>query len=146
MNYSTAIFLISDKCRAVMVTYETDTPPNGNKIDAKRTLFKTLDPKIKVNDFVVVGTDTRHHMTVCKVVEVDVEPDFDSSDEVKWIVGVVDTADATEVKRQEDEAIVKIKSAEKRRKRRQLRDDLIADAEADLKALPIYTAESAEQK
>lgn len=91
MNYTTAIFLISDQARAVNVTYESDD-------DAPRTMFKTLDPNIKVDDFVTVPTDTRHHMTVCKVVEVDVEPDLETSKEMKWIVGVVGTADFDQIK------------------------------------------------
>lgn len=135
MNYSTAIFLISDVARAVLVSYET--PAQGH--EAETTMFKTLDPDIKIDDYVVVATDTRHHMTVCKVIETDIDVDFDMSSEVKWIIGVVNTADADEIKRQEDDAILKIKSAEKRRKRDELRDALINDAGADLKALPIYS-------
>lgn len=137
MNYSTAIFLISDKARAIMATYESYD-------DAPRTMFKTLDPKIAVDDYVLVPTTTRHHMTVCKVVEVDVEPDFDAADEVQWIIGTVNTKDFNDLKAQEGDAITKIKSAEKRKKREELRKALIADAEDDLKALPIYTAESKE--
>ena len=132
MNYSMAIFLISDKARAVEVTYEEgDNPP--------RTLFKTLDPSIQVGDYVVVQTDTRHHMTVCKVAGVDVEPDFDSGKEIKWIIGVVEKADFDDLTRQENEAIARIKSAEKRKKREELREALLADANGDLKALPIYS-------
>ena len=136
MNHSIAIFLISDKARAITVSYdkivEGQTPST--------TMFKTLDQKIKPKDYVVVDTDTRHGMTVCQVVEVDVEPDFDSSVPVKWIIGVVDKADADEIKRQEDDAIARIKSAEKRKKREELRDALLADAGDAVKALPIYSA------
>lgn len=132
MNYSMAIFLISDQARGVLVTYE-------EKDDAPKTLFKTLDPGIAVGDYVVVQTETRHHMTVCKVAAVDVEPDFDLSQEVKWIVGKVEKADFDDLQRQEAEAIDRIKRAEKRRKREELRASLLADANGDLKALPIYT-------
>ena len=135
MNYSTAIFLISDHARAVMVTYECDE--NGSK--AARTLFKTLNQTIKVDDYVVVPTNTRHHMTVCKVVEIDVEPDFETAKDVEWIIGVVDLADFEDIKRQETEAISRIKSAEKRRMRAELRDKLLDDAGDDVKALPIYS-------
>lgn len=138
MNYSTAIFLISDQARAIVATYET-----GEK--APRTVFKTLDARVKVDDYVVVPTDTRHSMTVCRVVEVDVEPDFDSATEIKWIIGTVETADFDDLKRQEEEAVGKIKAAEKRKKREELRQALIADAEGDLKMLPIYTAGTPEQ-
>ena len=134
MNFSTAIFLISDEARAVVVTYEAHE-------GAERTLYKTLDPDIAVDDFVVVPTDTRHKMTVCKVVEVDVDVDFDSAAEIKWILGRVDTADIDEIRRQEEDAITKIKSAEKRSKREELRKKLLDDVgEESLKALPIYTS------
>lgn len=131
MNYSKAIFLISDAARAVNVTYE-----EGD--NAPRTLFKTLDPDIKADDFVVVQTGTRHHMTVCKVVETDIDVDFDNGDDVKWIIGTVHTADFDDLVRQENEAVAKIKSAEKRKRKDELRAALLADAEDDLKALPIY--------
>lgn len=132
MNYSTAIFLISDKARAVMVTYEEHD-------NAPRTMYKTFNANIKVDDYVVVPTTTRHHMTVCRVAAVDVEPDFDAAKDVEWIIGTVDPADYEDLKAQEADAIAKIRSAEKRRKREELRQALIADAEDDLKALPIYT-------
>lgn len=136
MNYSTAIFLISDQARGVLVTYEKDE--NGKK--SERTFFKTLNPKIKVDDYVVVPTNTRHHMTVCKVAEVDVEPDFSAPKDVEWIVGVVDPANFEDLKAQEADAIAKIKSAEKRRMREELREKLLADIGSDIKALPIYSS------
>ncbi len=130
MNYSRAIFLISDDVRAVNVTYEAGD-------DAPRTMFKTFDPDISPNDFVVVPTNTRHKMTVCKVVEVDVEPDLESGSHLDWIIGVVDRVNFEDITRQENEAIDKIKAAEKRRKREELRKALLADAEDEIKALPI---------
>lgn len=137
MNYSKAIFLISDTVRAIEATYEAGE-------DASRTTFKTLNQDIKVDDYITVPTDTRHKMTVCKVVGVDLDIDLESSERIDWVIGTVDRADFEELQRQEDDAISKIKSAEKRRKRAELRDALIADAEDDLKALPIYTTKSSE--
>lgn len=133
MNYSRAIFLISDDVRAVECTYEAGD-------DAPRTMFKTLNPTIAVDDFVVVPTNTRHRMTVCRVVAVDLEPDLESSSDIDWIVGVVNRADFEQITRQEAEAINHIKAAERRRKKRELRQTMLADAEDDIKALPIYTA------
>lgn len=131
MNYSRAIFLISDEVRAVNVTYESDE-------NAPRTQFKTLDPNIKPDDYVVVPTDSRHHMTVCQVKECDVEPDLESSATMKWIIGIVNRADFEEIERQEGAAISKIKSAEKRKRRQELREALLADMEEDeVKALPV---------
>lgn len=137
MNYSKAIFLISDDVRAVNVTYEKDEPDRP----ATRTMFKTLNPKIKVDDYVVVPTDTRHHMTVCKVAEVDVEVDLETGNDMEWIVGVVNRANFQKIKSQEGDAISRIKSAEKRRKREELRQALLDDVgEEEVKALPIYSA------
>ena len=70
MNYSTAIFLINNHARALKVTYEDGANPE---------IVKTLDQTIKLDDYVVVETDTRHKMTVVKVVETDV--DFDLEEE-----------------------------------------------------------------
>lgn len=138
MNYSTAIFLISDKVRAVAVTYEPDAPHSPGS--AARTIFKTMDAGIMVDDYVVVPTDTRHLMTVCKVADVNVEVDLESNVEMKWIVGTVDRVDFEAIKSQEGDAIATIKSAEKRRKREELRKALIADAGDALKKLPVFTA------
>lgn len=139
MNYSKAVFLISDDVRAVMATYEKDEPDRP----AARTMFKTFDRKIKVDDYVVVPTNTRHHMTVCKVVEVDVEPDLEAGADLEWVVGVVDRADFQKIKSQEGDAIAKIKSAEKRRKREELRKTLLDDVgEKEIMALPIYSAKA----
>ena len=135
MNHSMDVFLISTQVRAVDVTYEAD-PPGGGK--AKTYTYKTFNQLIQVDDYVVVPTDTRHNMTVCKVVKVDVDPDFDSDYEMKWIIGVVFTADFDSIKEQEAEAISKIKSAEKHRKREELRKALLADTGESLKKLPIY--------
>jgi len=131
MNYSTAIFLVSDRVRAISVTY--DFGENAN-----RTIFKSMNRKISVDDYVVIPTDTRHGMTVCKVVDVDVEIDLDQSATIEWIVGVVDTIDFKDIQNQEAEAIAIIKSAEKRRKRDELRESLIADTGDALTTLPIF--------
>ena len=135
MNYSRAIFLISDEVRAVTVSYEARE--NGEFRATK--LCKTFDDSIKVDDYVVVPTDTRHKMTVCQVAEVDVDPDLDSSVDCDWIVGVIDRADYVDIKRQEADAIDKIKIAERRRRRDELRKSLMEGHEDAVKALPIYS-------
>lgn len=134
MNYSTAVFLINKNIRAVHATYEADD-------NAKREVFKTLDQTIAVGDFVIVPTDTRHKMTVCKIVDTDVDVDFDSSTPIKWLVGKVDQAAYAQVLAQEAEAITAIKSAEIRQKREDLAAKLLKD-NAGLKALPIAGASS----
>ena len=130
MNYSMAIFLINKNARAVFATYEADK-------GARQTAFKTLDGTIAEGDYVIVPTDTRHEMTVVKVVETDVDLDFDSSVEVNWIIGRVDRADHEKLLQEERAAIKQIKSAELRKKREDLRDAMFADHLESLKALPI---------
>lgn len=119
MNYSIAIFLINRDARAVKVTYEAEV---AGKPPMERYTYKTLDPDIHVGDLVVIPTDTRHNMTVCKVVETDVDIDFDSSKEIKWIISKVDTGAHDAVLAKEAQAITAIRSAEVRKKR----DDLAA--------------------
>lgn len=130
MNYSTAVFLINKHVRALACTYEA--PDNS-----PRTLFKTLDDTIKAGDFVVVPTDSRHSMTVVKVVEADVDVDFDSSVQVKWIIGKVDRAAYEQTLVQEAAAIQEIKRAELRKKREDLAGSLLANHLNTIKGLPI---------
>lgn len=130
MNYTTAIFLINTTCRAILATYESDD-------NAKRVLFKTLDPTIKVDDFVLVQTDTRHKMTVCKVVEVDVDFDLESTTPVTWVIGKVDRAHVDNLMQQEADAVKAIKAAELRKKRSDLKESLLANYAAEIATLPI---------
>lgn len=123
MNYSTAIFLVNSQVRCVAASYEL----NAKGEPAQVNPFKTLDPTIKVGDFVVVPTETRHSMTVCRVEEVDIEVDFDSQAQMRWIVGKVDLDSYRDILSREDSAIQAMKSAEKRSKQEELRRKLIAD-------------------
>lgn len=135
MNYSTAVFLINKNARAVRATYESEPT-------AKRTLFKTFDPSIAVDDLVIVPTDTRHRFTVVKIVETDVDLDFDTTENVQWVVGRVDLANHAVRLQQEQAAIAAIKSAELRRKREELSKAMFADHAESLKALPLAQSDS----
>ncbi len=132
MNYTTAIFLINKQVRAVMCNYEPNAPD-------KQVMFKTLDPTIRKDDLVIVPTSTRHNMTVSKVVETDVDVDFDNRTEVGWIISKIDRHQYEIVLSQEGDAIQVIKSAEKTKKRNELAAALLADSAGALKALPITT-------
>lgn len=134
MNYSTAVFLINDSVRAVFATYEEGE-------NAARTMFKTFDETIKVDDYVVVPTNTRHKMTICKIVEVDIEPDFDSTLAIDWIIGKVNTAAYEGVLKQEGDLIETAKAAEKRKKREAMKESLMAYQTEQMKSLPIYQQE-----
>lgn len=130
MNYSTAIFLINTKARAIMGIYNPEEPN-------KKTLYKTLDQTIAVDDYVLVQTDTRHKMTVVKVVEIDVDFDLESSAKVSWVLSKVDLTIAENLMKLEADAISQIKKAELRQKRDNLRDALFKDHTETLKTLEI---------
>lgn len=125
MNYSTVIFLINDDVRAVLCSYDIDA--QGKAVAGTQRLFKTFDKALKPGDFVVVPTDTRHKMTVNRVEQVDVEVDPDSSAQMTFIIGKVDTAAHDKIVSIEQEAISSIKSAEKRSAKEKLREKLLAD-------------------
>lgn len=129
MNYSTAIFLINDDVRGVACTYKKED-------DAERYVFKTMDQDMAVGDYVVVPTSTRHGMTVVKVAAVDIDVDLESDIQLKWIIARLDLVDHDALLEQETAAINTIQSAQKRKKREELRAALVADAAA-VKALPI---------
>lgn len=132
MNQSTAIFLISDKVRAILAHYDADTPTSK----APRSMFKTMDPAIKVGDFIVVPTNTRHNMTVCKVSDIDVDVDFDSAATVAWVLDRVDLKHSVEIEGLEQQAIKRIQSAEKNRKREEIKKAMLADV-GDMKFIEL---------
>lgn len=111
MHTSKILFLINESARAVRGIYEEGHKP---------TLFKTLDDTIQVDDFAVVQSGTRHGMTVVKITEVDVDIDFDASEEVQWLVQKIDRQAFDKVLRQEKQAISAVQVAEHRRKREEL--------------------------
>lgn len=132
MHKSVIAFLVEDSIRGVRCTYEDGKAPNN---DVSGYFFKTFDQSIAVGDMVVVETNTRHGMTCVKVVEVDVEPDFDANIEIKWILHKVDLAEYKHMLAQEKIIIDKVQSAEKRRKREALRESLLADKAGEFAAL-----------
>lgn len=139
MNYSTAIFLISEKVRAVAVVYEKinmdeDTTQmkykaaylTGGRLPKDAVVFKTMDPDMAVNDFAIIPTNTRQGMTVGKVVAVDVEIDFESDKEVHWVIGKVDTTEFEELRQKEEQSINAIKDSQVQKKRTEMRADFLA--------------------
>lgn len=128
MHNSNILFLINDDARAISVQYEE----HGSK-----SIFKTLDQNIKVDDLVVVQSGTRWDMTVAKVVEVDLEINFDSNQTINWIVQKVDTDMFSQIEAREAEAIATVQSAERARKKKELRDAMFAQHEDALNTLQI---------
>jgi cupin superfamily acireductone dioxygenase involved in methionine salvage len=117
MNYSTAIFLVNDDVRAVGVTYEPGDPNEKTKDYS----FKTFEKSLAVGDYVVVPTGTRHGMTVCRVKEINVNIDLNSTIEFKWIVGRVDKSEYDRIIELEKKVIDAVKVADFETKRDELR-------------------------
>lgn len=133
MNYSTAVMLINQQIRAIKCSYE----PGAGTTVPRTYLFKTLDPTIKKGDFVVVPTDSRWNYTVNRVEEVDVDVDFDSDIEVKWVVSKVDVEGNKQTVKEEEKWVLALQESEKRKKREELRQQLIATHGDEVKALMI---------
>lgn len=131
MNYSTVAFLCNDKTRAVKAQYEPGK---------QSYTYKTLDPTIKVDDIVVVPTDTRHGFTCVKVTEVDCEAPLDENDriEYRWIVGRVDIPAYESVLEQEKQVVDAVKKGRTEKRREELSENFLAGLNGDLKALPLY--------
>ena len=125
MNYEYSIFIINPSARAVKVCYEgrdKDGKPMGNT-----TLHKTIDPSVKVGDLVVIPTNTRVGQTVVEVCEVDVDVDIDATGSVPWIIDVVDRSKFDKLKSMETRAISEFKAAELRKKREEIKKNLLGE-------------------
>lgn len=122
MNYSTAIFLVNDKARAVRVSYDPDVPKNN----ASNKFFKTFLPaeELEKGDYVVVPTNTRHGFTVGKVEEIDFRVRIDSNETFDWIVGKVDKKTYDYLVDQEKKVIDRVADAEENKKRAELKASL----------------------
>ena len=122
MNLSRAILLINPNIRVIETQYEVDPPPGSPSRDApKKTLFKTLDPTIKVGDIVLVPTSTRWKASANKVTAVDVQiDDHDAPGELKWLIDRVDMTAYDRSVAMEQEAFTVMRDAEKKRKQTEL--------------------------
>lgn len=136
MNDTTIAFLINDDLRAVIGIYKPDLPGQKNE---PRVMFKTLDKSIKVDDVVMVPSSTRHRFTTFKITEVDVDVDFDCPTKIDWIVGKLDTVLYDKYKALESAALVRVKSAEKAKKKRELKETLLSDPALKDLALTVDT-------
>lgn len=128
MDNSVVVLLINDSAMAVKARYEEA---------GKEGVFKTLDTSIEVGDYAVVESGTRWNKTVVKVTEVDIDVNFDTATDVKWVVQKIDKEGFDTVLEQEKVAISTVQSAERRRKRDELKKTLFKDHEKAIRALPI---------
>jgi len=132
MDNSKIVFLVNDAARAVRAQYEDGQPPS-----IKSYTFKTLDATLKVGDIAVVQSNTRWGYTTVKITEINVDVDFDSNIEMKWLVAKVDLAAFERIVEMENAAIAVVQSAELRRKKAEHRKTLFADQEAAMDALAL---------
>jgi hypothetical protein len=116
MNYSTAVMLINPSIRAVKGKYEE----GGNT-----EIFKTIIQDLKIDDFAVVESGTRWNMTTVKIVEVDVEVDFDSSKVVGWVIQKINVRGHEDIKKMEATAIDLIKKGELRKRREDIKKNTL---------------------
>lgn len=122
MNYSTAVMLFNQDIRAIRVSYDPNDKVNGVP---KSYIFKTLDPDLKVGDFVSIPTDTRHLMTVARVEELEAEIDFDSTMEIKWIISRVPTKEYQAILDDEQAWIAEMKKAQNLKKKEDIKKSML---------------------
>jgi hypothetical protein len=139
-NKSLAVFLVNPEVRAILCSYEGLTPEGNVHPGTKPMLFKTLDKSISKGDICVVPTNGENRLgfTTVQVAEVDLEIDYDSRTEVRWIVSKVDVSEFKRVLDRETQFMDAVAKADKRRRADELRKSLLANMpEEEIKALPV---------
>lgn len=125
---SKKIFLINDDVRAMRGKYEET---------GKAELFKTFDQSIRIGDIVTVPSTTRHGITTVKIVDADVEFDFDNTEEAHWIISRVDPDEFLTLIRKEQDALHTIRRSELAQQRAKLRSAIFENQEEVLKTIDL---------
>jgi len=125
MHKSRNAFLLKDPPMCVLAAYDANKGADTEE-------FKTFDRAIQVDDYIVIPTNRRHHMTIVQVKEVDFEPDLESDLEVMWVIAKVDKTQYETTLESEKGFVQAARSAQRKRKRDQLAEDLLADVDANL--------------
>lgn len=133
MNSSKIVFIVNEAARLIQCTYDASVAREA----PKTYLFKTLDQSIKVDDLVVVETNTRHGYTIVKVTEVDVDVDFDDPVDLTWAFSPINLDAIVELKQAEQAAIDKVRAIELKKKREALRQAMFADNEETMGQLKL---------
>lgn len=120
MNLSASIMLVDKTVRPVRVEYDPDNKYNNNPMK----WFKTINPDIKLDDLVIVQTNTRHGFTVAKVVEIDFAVDFHSNEPWGWIGGKFDKPAFDAVLKIEDGVKGRVAKAEENKMRKELAESM----------------------
>lgn len=135
MNLTTAIFLVNRDVRAVQIQYHMsgDAPSN------RPYTFKTLDPTIKEGDLVIVPQSAGYKYLIAKVTAVDVDIDYDSTIQYKWIAGKFDPTAYEDILKKEEQVIEVVRKAEFGRKRKELAAALRESVKDNLISLELAT-------
>jgi hypothetical protein len=130
MNKSTAIFLARDDIRCMSVAYDISGHDHkGKAIPKDIKSFKTADPSIKEDDLVLIPTDSRWGFTVGKVVAADLHVDYDSNEQMRWIVAQVDVTSYEAMLKAEGEMIDIVSEADRGHRREELRAKIFANVD-----------------
>lgn len=130
MNKTTAIFLALDGVRCVSVAYDTGgTDHKGKMIPKDIKSFKTMDRSIEKDQLVVIPTDNRWGFTIGKVVDVDLHVDFDSNEQMRWIVSVLDTAAYDRMLKSEGEMMNVVADADRNARQQKLKEQIFANVD-----------------
>lgn len=133
MNKTTAIFLVRKDVRCISVSYDKSTDARTGKvvpIDTKS--FKTVDQTIKPKDFVLIPTDSRWGFTVGRVEAVDLHVDFDSNEQMRWVVNKIDTETFNTMLAAEAAMMDTVADADRKHREMELRTKLFANVDPSL--------------
>lgn len=127
MNHSLAVFLINSQVRLIEVDYEPSSAKGPVPYNGHHVKFKCIDPTIKVDDYVIVQSNTRWGYTVAKVRAVDLRVNYGDPTEVFWAQRV-DVPEFERILALEKGAVDAIAKADERKQREELARVLLNDA------------------
>ena len=131
MNKTTAIFLVRKDVRCVSVSYDKTVDHRGKVVPIDTKSFKTIDPNIQPKDLVLIPTDSRWGFTVGRVEEVDLHVDFDSNEQMRWIVSKIDTETFKAMVEAETKMMSTVAEADRKHREQELASKLFANVDPE---------------
>lgn len=130
MNKTTAIFLAVDGVRCISVAYDVQGfDHKGKAIPKDIKSFKSMDPSIEKDQLVLIPTDSRWGFTVGKVVDVDLHVDFDSNEQMRWIVSAIDTEAYEQMLSTERTMMDVVADADRNARQQKLKEQIFANVD-----------------
>ncbi len=118
LNKSLAPFLVDENVIGVIAAYEDHHKKEEGKF------YKSVGLDIKVGDLIIVPAKTRLGFTTNKVLEVNVQPDFEKTTTVQWVAGVCTSQHYDSLVASEDAMLVKVREAEQNQAKEELKVSL----------------------